>query len=155
MRLLRSLVLSVASLAAATAVAAAPARATATPSVRPAPSVPSASPYATVLVSCFQRPLVMPGDVLLACGDGNDRIGGLTWSSWGRNSAVGTGYEEVNDCDPTCVDGTFHTYPVTVALSGSSPWPGNPHLRRYTELTLGYPADQPDWPHQPTYDLWD
>ncbi|MFE0630055.1 hypothetical protein ACFW3D_24200 [Streptomyces sp. NPDC058864] len=155
MPLLRTLALTATSTALATVVAAAPASAAAgLPAAHAAPRA-AAPTYATVLVTCFGRGLVMPPDFLLACGDGNDRLGGLYWSHWGSDSAVGTGYEEANDCDPYCAAGHFHTFPVKIELSESKPWPKDPHLRHFTKLTITYPDKQPSWPHDPVRELWD
>ncbi|MFB7288668.1 hypothetical protein [Actinacidiphila glaucinigra] len=150
MPLLRSLALTATSAALATVVAAAPASAAVgSPAPRAAPT------HATVLVTCFGRGLVMPPDFLLACGDGNDRLGGLYWSHWAADSAVATGYEEANDCDPYCAAGHFHTFPVKITLSDSKPWPGDPGLRHFTKLTISYPDTEPSWPHDPVRELWD
>lgn len=151
MPLLRTLAFTAAATGLTTAMALAPTQA----SAAVPRNTPGAATYATVLVNCFGQPRVIPGDVLLACGDGNDRLGGLYWTSWDRDSAVGSGYEEVNDCDPYCAAGTFHTFAVTVRLSGNVAWPGDPHLRRYTTLTISYLNRQPWWSHSSTYELWD
>ena len=150
MPLLRTLALTATSAALATVIAAAPASAAS--GVQAAQAEPT---YATVLVTCFGRGLVMPPDFLLACGDGNDRLGGLYWSHWGGDSAVATGYEEANDCDPYCAAGHFHTFPVKIRLSESKPWPEDPHLRHFTKLTITYPDTEPSWPHDPVRELWD
>jgi len=36
----------------------------------------------TVVVNCQGRPQVRPADFTLACGDGNDYLTGLSWTSW-------------------------------------------------------------------------
>ncbi|MDX3234445.1 hypothetical protein PV392_01820 [Streptomyces sp. ME03-5709C] len=155
MPLIRRLALTAACAALMTVVAAAPASAGAGVPVADGASRATAPRHATVLVTCFGRGLVMPPDFLLACGDGNDRLGGLYWSRWGSDSAVGTGYEEANDCDPYCAAGHFHTFPVQIRLSESKPWPGDPNLRHFTKLTITYPDAKPSWPHDPVRELWD
>lgn len=41
----------------------------------------------------------------------------LTWSGWGTATATGTGTLELDDCNPSCAQGTFTGYPATVTLS--------------------------------------
>lgn len=155
MSLFRTFALTVTSAALATVAAVAPASAGV--SVPAAQNFsPAAEPtQATVLVTCFGRGLVMPPDFLLACGDGNDRLGGLYWSHWGSDYAVGTGYEEANDCDPYCAAGHFHSFPVKIRLSDPKPWTGDPNLRHFTKLTITYVDTEPSWPHDPVRELWD
>jgi hypothetical protein len=72
-----------------------------------------------VVSSCVttRSPQVRPRSIVLACGDGNLYLAGLTWSGWTARSATGAGLAHVNDCNPYCAAGHFHTYPVTVRLS--------------------------------------
>src|SRR6266446_6601458 len=72
----------------------------------------------TVVVNCQGRPQVRPGDFTLACGDGNDYLTGLSWTSWTAGLASATGVQEENDCIPYCAAGHFHGYPVDVVFWG-------------------------------------
>jgi hypothetical protein len=79
-----------------------------------------------------------PRHLMLACGDGNFWLDGMTWRNWGAAQATGTGTVHANDCKPYCAAGHFHTYPVTVTMS---------HLircttkgRQYTKLYIRYTA---------------
>lgn len=110
-----------------------------------------------VAVDCFSKGQIRPGDFLLACGDGNNRLTALQWSAWGRTSAVGSGLDAVNDCVPYCAAGTFRTYPVTVRLDRPEPWQSHPGLQRFTRLRLIYTNDTPPRLEQRdvTYKLWD
>lgn len=58
-----------------------------------------------------------PVRILVACGDGNARVVHLRWSEWSEVRAVGVGTWQQNDCRPDCADGTFHDYPVRLALT--------------------------------------
>ena len=45
----------------------------------------------------------------------------ITWNTWTGTRASGRGTASVNNCTPTCVDGTFEKFPVRVALSTPTP----------------------------------
>ncbi len=131
--------------------------ATAAAPVSASAAAPSRAPAArTVVVDCFSHPRVRPGDFLLACGDGNNRLVSLRWTHWGPASAVGTGLDAVNDCVPYCAAGTFHSYPVQVRLDRPATWRNHPGTQRFTRLRLvysdGVPAHTPRVAHRT---LWD
>ncbi|MEJ1202138.1 MULTISPECIES: hypothetical protein [unclassified Streptomyces] len=108
-----------------------------------------------VLVDCSWRPEVRPEAFLLACGDGNSRLVSLHWFRWDANAAVGRGSNAINDCDPYCAAGTFHSYPVTVRLDQPRAWEKEPGERHYTRMTLTYTDGKPDGaPRVVTYSLW-
>ncbi|OIK23534.1 hypothetical protein [Streptomyces malaysiense] len=128
------------------------------------PPTTTASPAATarggagnrVLVDCFSHRNVRPTDFILACGDGNSRLKGLHWTSWGSGGATGTGTNWVNDCQPYCAAGTFHPYPVVIRLSGGTQWKKHPSFERFTQLTLTYTGARPQgFQHVMSYPLWD
>ncbi|MFF4350231.1 hypothetical protein [Streptomyces sp. NPDC001530] len=108
-------------------------------------------------MDCFSHGQIRPGDFLLACADGNNRLTALRWSSWGPTSAVARGRDVVNDCDPNCAAGTFHTFPVDVRLDRPEPWRDHPGQQRFTRLRLVYTDNRPPRIQQRevTYELWD
>ncbi|MFF4957630.1 hypothetical protein [Streptomyces sp. NPDC001222] len=109
-----------------------------------------------VIVDCLWHAQVRPADFMLACGDGNSRLSSLHWSHWDPGSATASGINVVNDCNPYCAAGTFHSYPVVVRLDRPEPWKKDPQLRHYTQLSLVYTAGRPDGFHRVvTYPLWD
>ncbi|MFF9765581.1 hypothetical protein ACIGXF_19320 [Streptomyces sp. NPDC053086] len=109
-----------------------------------------------VLVDCLWQRTVRPGDFILACGDGNSRLTGLSWTKWGPDRAVGVGVNMVNDCKPYCAAGRFHAYPVVVRLDGSEPWKKHPGVQRYSRMSLSYPDARPQgFDTVMTYPLWD
>ncbi len=59
------------------------------------------------------------------------RFGSLSWSTWSRRQATGTGAVWLDDCEPSCAQGTFHPYAVRVRASA-------PHAGHFTRLTLRY-----------------
>jgi hypothetical protein len=69
-----------------------------------------------LIANCF-KPTFKPPKVIIACGDASLGARGMTWSSWTRKTADGTGTGFVNDCDPDCVHGKTHTAPIELLLS--------------------------------------
>lgn len=108
-----------------------------------------------VLVDCFWRPQVRPGDFMIACGDGNSLLTSLRWSSWGTNSALAEGVNVVNDCEPYCAAGRFHSYRVIVRLDDPQPWKKHPQVRHYARMSLVYTDGRPNgYGRVETYPLW-
>jgi len=75
-----------------------------------------ASPVATesgkrvqLIANCF-KPKFKPADVIIACGDASLGARGMTWSTWTRKKAGGTGTGQINDCNPDCAHGTTRTW---------------------------------------------
>jgi len=68
--------------------------------------------------------LVRPHSIVVACGDGNLYLTGITWRTWAAASAAGSATLHQNDCTPYCAAGHFHTYPATVSLSHPKPCKG-------------------------------
>ena len=48
----------------------------------------------------------------------HELITGMAWSSWGKRVARGEGTYRVNDCVPSCADGTITPTPASVVLTG-------------------------------------
>ncbi|MFE9629691.1 hypothetical protein [Streptomyces sp. NPDC006463] len=124
--------------AAALVVAAVPA--SAQPGAAP---TPTPRPGTVVVADCFDKAQVRPEEYLLACGDGNNRLVGLRWDTWGQRTATATGTDMVNDCRPYCAAGRFHPYPVTVTLSKPEPWPERDDVQRFTLIRLVYTDTAP------------
>jgi hypothetical protein len=53
---------------------------------------------------------------LNASVDGSFYVARVRWTTWDDREAVGDGVAHVNDCRPTCADGHYATYRVTVHL---------------------------------------
>ena len=86
-------------------------------------------------------PLVRaPKSLVLACGDGNYELAGLSWHSWGNSTATASGKARANDCTPNCAAGHFHTYPVTVTVSRLRPCG---RARYYARLAISYAGKRP------------
>jgi hypothetical protein len=128
--------------------------------VVPASTFAEASPQPPepdpVVVDCFFDPQVRPDDFILACGDGNNRLVDLRWTSWGPRIAEAHGVDLVNDCRPYCAAGRFHAYPVTVKLDRPKAWERDPQQNHYTRMRLDYTGGKPAQARQvETFKLWD
>ena len=83
--------------------------------------VPAPAPAATprekteVIANCADRS-VEPRKVIATCGDGNVYATIASYGSWRRKQALGEGRLHMNDCDPSCAGGTFHSYRATFRL---------------------------------------
>jgi hypothetical protein len=78
-------------------------------------------------------PAFKPTDLILACGDGNASFGVARWSRWTRSGAKALGTAEINDCDPSCVAGHFHSSQAALVLDRPRTCHG---ARRFTRLRL-------------------
>ncbi|OIJ94608.1 hypothetical protein [Streptomyces colonosanans] len=142
-------------LCAAALLAAGMATASAAPAPPPAADAGQQQAGHPVLVDCLWHPQEHPADFMIACGDGNSRLSSLHWSHWDSNSAVGKGFNVVNDCNPYCAVGKFHSYPVVVRLDHPQPWKKHPQLQHYTRMSLVYTNGKPDgFARVVTYPLW-
>lgn len=101
---------------------------------------PRPRPRPTVVVNCLGKQQVKPGTIVLACADYNSLIQKITWTSWTRELASGTGTLVQNDCLPDCAAGHFHRYPVLVILWANQPYGTG---QRYTEITEMLPGARP------------
>jgi hypothetical protein len=120
----------------------------------PTPSRMEQPSSRVIVLDCFAQPQIRPSNYLIACGDGNNGLVSLHWTQWGPTSAVARGLDMVNDCQPYCAAGKFHSYPVTVRLDRVQPWRGHPKQQHYTEMRLSYTANTPpNTPRQVTYPI--
>src|SRR5207249_779607 len=90
----------------------APSTSTETPTTSPpaTSTAPTALPQA---LDCLGgQPEVRPQQLILACGDGTVSAYDLSWSTWNDAHAVGVGTVEVVQCEPSCAEGTPHSYPA-------------------------------------------
>ncbi|MFE7464463.1 hypothetical protein ACFU6R_10195 [Streptomyces sp. NPDC057499] len=119
-------------------------------------SAPSHSATRVVAIDCFSNAQVRPGEFLLACGDGNNRLTDIHWSHWGPSSAMGTALDNVNDCQPYCAAGKFHSYPVIVRLDRPEASRSHADVQRFTRIKLVYTDGMPALTGRVmTQQLWD
>jgi hypothetical protein len=86
-------------------------------------AVALANPIATesgkrveLIANCF-KPKFKPKTVIIACGDASLGAKAMTWQTWTRKKADGTGTGLINDCNPDCASGTTKTAPMELQLS--------------------------------------
>jgi len=78
--------------------------------------------------------------VLVNCnGAGQVRPAGYDW----RSVAFGSGMLKVNDCTPTCAQGTYVKYPILAVLWRAKPWPRHPGQEYFSRLTWIFTAQRP------------
>jgi hypothetical protein len=85
-------------------------------SLSQSPKVPVIKPLQVYTWDC-EIPMQKPEVITLTCADGGIYVDKIEWSLWDSKGAQGTGIYHVNDCDPDCADGTFHSSKVKVRLS--------------------------------------
>jgi hypothetical protein len=89
---------------------------------------------------------VRPGSIIYT-GDGSGiltgasvRKPGLKWSSWTTLRGLGTGYEQIDTCNPNCAQGRFVGYPVKLNAFR----PGIVHGQRvFTRLSVTFTGARP------------
>lgn len=84
-----------------------------------------------------------PSEIIVACGDGNARVVRLRWSQWTSARALGVGTWQQNDCKPYCAAGTFHDYPVRLALDQPI---GEGATRFFGHVVADFPSARPPYP---------
>ena len=77
-----------------------------------------------------------PEDLSLACADENYLLKDLSWRGWNSPEATATGTAWINDCDPDCASGRFHTLPAEVRASEKRACGYN--LEVYTRIEVNY-----------------
>lgn len=63
------------------------------------------------------RPRVKPSRIVATCADGGFYFTAQHWTYWNGREAGAKGKVHVNDCDPFCAGGTFHTFKAKIRLS--------------------------------------
>lgn len=80
-----------------------------------------------------------PGVFFKSCNDGGVAVGEIQWESWSKAGARGKGTYAVNDCLPTCKEGTLKKTAVSIELTGNNPLDeirGKRVLNRFTFTTI-------------------
>lgn len=97
-----------------------------------------------LLISNCAKAKFKPINVIIACGDASLGAREMTWSSWTRKSALGTGTGQVNDCTPDCVHGTTKNAPMQLLLS--KPRTCSNGRRLFTKLRYTWTSGAPVGP---------
>lgn len=101
---------------------------------------PAASAASRVQVNDCGELGKKPADLVLACADANTMLTELTWSGWSNKRAVAKGVYEANDCKPTCVAGTFRSYPARIQLTAPKTQSG---ARVFTKAVITFTKAKP------------
>jgi len=83
----------------------------------------------------------VPRQIIVTRADANTVLKGISWKSYGSDSASGFGAAIVNACDPNCAAGRFQSFPATVKLS--QPKDCRKDVRQFTRLVLTYAGAKP------------
>jgi hypothetical protein len=86
-------------------------------------------------------PTYKPKQIVVTCADANTVVRGITWKSYGDETAAGSGTAYVNACDPNCAAGKFQKFPATVKLSG--PKDCGKDRTQFTQLVVTYTGAGP------------
>ena len=85
-----------------------------TPTPTPTPTPTDTTP--TPILSTHSFSGTSPGQIDLS-GDASYIITGITWSSWGPDTATGTGTSNIQGCVPNCAQGSETPVTTTITLS--------------------------------------
>lgn len=92
------------------------------------------------------NPEVKPGEIIYS-GDGSQffasrgkRPGNLHWTVWNATEGRGTGAQWIDNCDPSCANGKFTLYPITLKVS--APKQESKYFI-FTRLTVTYTGKKP------------
>jgi len=94
-----------------------------------------------VFTGCTGKTHVRPRAIVIACGDGNFFLTGLSWTRWTAHGAAANGTGHLNDCTPDCARGHFHRYRVAVRLF--RPITCASKQRRFTRLSYRFVGRKP------------
>jgi hypothetical protein len=101
----------------------------------PSPTTSTAS--AVGITDCFNRTVVQPKSLILACADAGVGASGLVWQDWGKATSTGRGIINIRVCVPNCAASTKVRHaPGTITVSRILVCPDG--RRRYTRLTYNY-----------------
>jgi hypothetical protein len=102
---------------------------------------PAGSAPKTLFPANCGKPTYKPTRIVVACGDANNRLARIKWESYGTDAASGTATAVVNDCEPNCVEGTFHRFPAVVTLNKPKDCG---RYRQFTRLVERFTDTQPE-----------
>ena len=102
----------------------------------------SAASGPVVLVNCAGAGQVRPARYDIGCMPSSELVAGLKWTSW-HSAAFGSGVLKVNDCTPTCAQGTYVKYPILVVLWRARPWPAHAGREYFSRLTWIFTGHRP------------
>lgn len=113
----------------------------------PASAGPAAAQPVALINYCSGHGTVRPAqEDLPGCMPSNEYLARLRWTSWG-SVAYGRGVFRVNNCTPSCAQGTYINYPILTVLWRAEPWPGHAGRDYFSRLTVIFTGSH--HPHGP------
>jgi hypothetical protein len=104
------------------------------------------------------NPVAKPGQIIYS-GDGSEFFAGgrgakfarkLHWTTWNATEGLTSGYQWINNCNPSCANGKYTLYPVRLKVSRPA------HESKYfifTRLRVTYTGKSPTHRHSFTWPL--
>lgn len=87
------------------------------------------------------------GTGLLGGADvGDDAQSGIDWTNWTSSTAEGSGFNQLNDCEPSCAGGKYRGYAVKIELWRPRTLAGT---LVFTRMTIFYEKSRPR--HEPRH----
>jgi len=80
------------------------------------------------------------GSGILTGANIRDRSSGIDWRKWTADIALGTGFNQLDDCSPSCANGRFHGYQVRLEMWRPRTLSGT---LVFTRLTIFYKNSHP------------
>ena len=96
----------------------------------------------------FDKPAFKPTKIILTCGDGSTRVKKIKWSHWGTDEATGSGTFEVNQCQPTCSNGSIKRYKATTLRLYRPKSCPEADRREWSRLRFAFPTKHPSGYHR-------
>jgi hypothetical protein len=98
----------------------------------------------TLLISNCKKAKFKPVSVIIACGDAGLVANGLTWTTWNRKMALGSGTGTIKTCVPDCASGG--TKSAAIELSVSKPKTCDDGRRVFSKLRYTWTDGAPVGP---------
>ena len=90
------------------------------------------------------KPKVQPKGITIACADAGIYLQGLNWENWGGHRSSGAGTLRVNNCKPSCIEGTTKSYDSNVSLTNAKRTEcGGRKVLMYNRIHLRFPNKKP------------
>jgi hypothetical protein len=82
----------------------------------PTVALASTNPKEVWVTNCYDSQY-KPKLIIISCGDASNFVQQLSWSSWSRTTAVASGVDKFNNCEPNCASGHYARVRATVTLT--------------------------------------
>ena len=128
---------------------------TASPSTALTSGLPSAPPCQGDRPGVNVPPGVRPALIFIGCATSADMLKDITWSSWKTTGATGTATHGINNCKPSCAQGTYTYFPVQVRLINPARVKGMlvfQTIEMSPTSRVGLPETVTE--HNPPYGIW-